>query len=66
MILYTVKTKDGYLRDKREEGIIVTKLASASVFAEKEAAVKIKQQFGEGQIVELTLTERLLSPVEES
>lgn len=66
MILYTVKTKDGYLRDKREEGIIVAKLASASVFAEKEAAVKIKQQFGEGQIVELTLTERLLSPVEES
>ncbi|HMM05504.1 MAG TPA: hypothetical protein PKD52_02405 [Clostridiales bacterium] len=65
MILYAVKTKDGYLRDKRDAGIFVTKLASASVFPEKDGAAKLKKQFGEGQIAELTLTERLLLPSEE-
>lgn len=65
MILYSVKTKDGYLRDKGEAGIFVTKLASASVFPEKKDALNLKRKFQEGQIMELTLTERLLSPAEE-
>lgn len=60
MILYAVKTVGGYLRDKKEEGILLVELSSASVYVQLESAMKLKEKYGKGQIVEITLTERML------
>ncbi len=60
MILYAVKTDAGYLRDKGEGGVFLTKLASASVFPDQESAAKLQAKYGDGYIVELTLTERTI------
>lgn len=60
MILYAVKTAEGYLRDKKEEGILLVELSSASVYDRLESAVNLKEKYGKGQLVEITLTERLL------
>lgn len=60
MILYAVKTAGGYLRDKKEEGILLVDLSSASVYVQLESAMKLKEKYGKGQIVEITLTERML------
>jgi hypothetical protein len=60
MVLYAVKTKDGYLRDKKQEGVFLVEMAAASVYPQLESAVQLKEKYGEGRLVELTLTERLL------
>ena len=60
MILYAVKTETGYLRDKREEGVFLTNLASASVFPDQESAGKLQEKYGDGYLVELILTERTM------
>ncbi len=60
MILYAVKTDAGYLRDKGEGGVFLTNLTSASVFSDQKSAGKLQKKYGDGYIVELTLTERAI------
>ena len=56
MILYAVKTDDGYLRDRGGE-IDATTLTGASVFSQLSEALGLRARCG-GNVVELTLTER--------
>lgn len=61
MKLYAVKTLFGYLKNTDGDSPLVVPLAKASVFPSAEDAVGLRDRYGEGDIVELILTEKVIS-----
>lgn len=61
MILYVVKTSSGYLKKVDSDSPLLVSLDKASVFSALEEAMKLRDRYGEGEIAELTLTEKVLT-----
>lgn len=60
MKLYAVKSEEGYLRFREGQDPEFVKMNKASVYSSPEEARALRDAWGKGVLVELTLTEKVL------